>query len=72
MRARVVKAFRDRRDWAVLHAVGDVVDVDAARMAELMRLGLAVEAESADGGAVKPAAAQEAPRRSRPKGKGRS
>lgn len=73
MRARVLREFRDRRDWAVAYAAGDIIDVDEARMAELAGLGL-VE----DAGAVAPAdeppapEAGAAPPRPRPKGRGRS
>lgn len=73
MRARVLMEFRDRRDWAVAYAAGDIVDVDEARMAELVGLGLVEDADAAAPAGETPAVeAADAPPRPRPKGRGKA
>lgn len=55
---RVLKDFRDRDSWAVVHKEGDLFSVDDHRGAELIALGLA-EAAIAPESSTVPAEASE-------------
>lgn len=41
MKVKVLQPFRDINDFSLAHNIGDVIDVDDARAARLIELGLA-------------------------------
>lgn len=63
----VVREFRDRESFAIVHSVGDTMLVDDGRAAELAALGLVKESrgEEVEAGGVSAAPAQPSPKRRR-------